>query len=254
MLPVLTAALASDDLSIPAASADALGQMGSSASPAAGKLRKILEESDSSLVRASAAAALWRIEGQADAAVSSLTALLDDPDADAQISAVQWLGEMGPAAQPAVPALIRLLKTSPTDTAATEPTLTAEAQDRLTQLLAETQEAIERSDFQRVEELNREIEALTRTTKPARTTPQLTEEDASAGDDDDGDVTGIEASPWGIDLVAAAARAIRKIEGDEVAVTTLLETAAASDPGVSVGILTALTDISPTDLLRYSNR
>ena len=53
------------------------------------------------------------------AAVPTLTALLCDPDWDVRLAAMWWLGHIGPAAEPAVPAL-RQLETDGTTQSTTD--------------------------------------------------------------------------------------------------------------------------------------
>jgi HEAT repeat protein len=80
----------------------ALGKLGDFAQPAVPTLRKILDNRRIA-ARVATARALWGLTHDADATVPVLIEALEDPNA--AIPAAEFLGEIGPAAEKAVPAL-----------------------------------------------------------------------------------------------------------------------------------------------------
>jgi vesicle coat complex subunit len=87
--------------------------VGSGRRPSPSKHLRTSEFSSSSaknqLVRSWTASALRQIGPAAEPAVPALVKALGDPDPEVQISAAEALGRIGPAAEPAVPALIEAL-------------------------------------------------------------------------------------------------------------------------------------------------
>lgn len=91
--------------------AAALGDAGPASRPAVPALVHASLWDEDPVVRVAAAAALWRIDANKDPlVVSVLTRALDDANELVCWVAVDCLGQMGPAAAPAVPALRRLLE------------------------------------------------------------------------------------------------------------------------------------------------
>ena len=112
-IPALLRALASDDRYTYGSSAYALGMMGPAARAAIPDLRKALGDPDPRL-RLQAAVALWRIDAAYTAdSVQGLTQLLEHLPPEIEqtwIYIVKTLGEIGPPAQSAVPALRQFLR------------------------------------------------------------------------------------------------------------------------------------------------
>ncbi|MGE3808002.1 MAG: HEAT repeat domain-containing protein [Gemmataceae bacterium] len=92
--------------------ATALGRIGPDARAACPHLRRILDAEKCNSFRAAAALALWRID-KSDVAVASLADLLkalDRPESLLWYQALDCLGELGPAAKPAVAQLIKIFQ------------------------------------------------------------------------------------------------------------------------------------------------
>ncbi|MFD0201883.1 MULTISPECIES: hypothetical protein [Saccharothrix] len=83
-------------------SLNALRALGAHATRAARPLRRLLDH-DRDWIAIAAAAALWRVEGDADRVLPTLLSRLDHP------SALELIAELGPAAAPHLPALRTLL-------------------------------------------------------------------------------------------------------------------------------------------------
>jgi HEAT repeat protein len=83
----------------------ALGELGAEAKAAAGALVPLALRDDDFRVRLEAAVALWRIDRRAAVALPVLTEALCHPDEVLRWLAADCLGDMGPHARPAVPAL-----------------------------------------------------------------------------------------------------------------------------------------------------
>ncbi|MDB5306945.1 MAG: repeat protein [Gemmataceae bacterium] len=88
--------------------AHALGKMGPKAKAAAPQLAAALKD-DSGLVRVEVAKALWKVAAD-KAAVTALAQALADADPSTRHLAAEALGEVGPSAKAAAPALVRALK------------------------------------------------------------------------------------------------------------------------------------------------
>jgi HEAT repeat protein len=105
-LAVLQAALADPNLYIRQQVADVLGSAGPEARGAVPALRKALKD-ESPAVRLNAAAALWRVTGDGKSALPVLVAALKrEEPLPLRVQAARKLGEVGPAAKAAVPALL----------------------------------------------------------------------------------------------------------------------------------------------------
>ncbi len=102
-IPFLLELLDEEDITAQWYSLIALGKMGSLAKPAAPKVEVLLKHKEASL-RRMAAEALWRIDHKNLAGVPVLVALLKG-DAFVAVDAAKTLGEMGPDASAALPAL-----------------------------------------------------------------------------------------------------------------------------------------------------
>jgi HEAT repeat protein len=115
-VPVLAKALTDENANVRAGAALALGYMGfdvpdarpgvQAAVPAVVGLLKDKE----SLVRKSAASSLRLIGNKEEATVKALIDALADPDRDVRYCSADAIPSIGPAATPAVPSLIKLLK------------------------------------------------------------------------------------------------------------------------------------------------
>ena len=103
----LTAALKSDMLSVRVNSAEALGQLGPPARPALKNLAGLLDDDDVD-ARIAAAAALIRIGGPSRG-LAALTAIVRGNEKRGPYEAAVALGQLGPAAAPALPALVAAL-------------------------------------------------------------------------------------------------------------------------------------------------
>jgi HEAT repeat protein len=88
--------------------AEFLGAIGPPARAAVPRLREMLKEEDPA-VRASAALALWQIDGEAEAALPALVAALKDDDPRTRQHAAWALGVVGPGAKAVTPPLKELL-------------------------------------------------------------------------------------------------------------------------------------------------
>lgn len=106
-VPPLTRALNDPAGRVRAAASEALGKIGGVARPAAPALGERLKDPEVA-VRVAAAKALWQLEHRAEAVVPVLAEALEDPTVRWQASFV--LGEIGPDAAGAVPALVRVLQ------------------------------------------------------------------------------------------------------------------------------------------------
>jgi HEAT repeat protein len=104
---LLKARLADEDTQEDAA--EKLGSMGAGAKAALPDLTKLLKGPDSS-VRVAAALAVWRITGEAGVVVPMLVESARCEHGEIAEEALTALGEMGPAAKAAVPALLELRK------------------------------------------------------------------------------------------------------------------------------------------------
>ena len=112
-VPALIHALGSDDRYTYTSAADALGKIGPAARAAVPDLQQALRDPDPRL-RLQAAAALWRIDPACTAdSVQGLTRLLEHLPPEIEqtwVRIVRTLGEIGPPAQSAVPALRQFLR------------------------------------------------------------------------------------------------------------------------------------------------
>src|SRR5262249_47038351 len=100
---------------------EVMGELGAQARSAAGELREALKDANV-VKRAKAAAALWRIDGKAGEVIPVLTAALNERaptppgyyyngvQRTGAIAAAAALGEIGPAAKDALPALRQAMK------------------------------------------------------------------------------------------------------------------------------------------------
>lgn len=104
-LPVLRDALHERVPRVRAMAASGLGHLGAAASDATPELQAALKEDPNPIVRLYAAQALSRISGEAEPALSTFVDALQSPIRDVPELAALFLGRMGPAAAPAVPAL-----------------------------------------------------------------------------------------------------------------------------------------------------
>ncbi|MBI1831369.1 MAG: HEAT repeat domain-containing protein [Planctomycetes bacterium] len=110
VLPVLTKALASEDISTRRRAAEALGEYGPVAKDAIAQLVALFNDKDG-YACIQAAFAVWKIEGKTDRAVPALVALLKaTSDRTLPDHAAAALGTIGPAAKDAIPALTAELK------------------------------------------------------------------------------------------------------------------------------------------------
>jgi hypothetical protein len=87
------------------------------AAPKLPQLREILTEDDPA-VRLAAASAILRIRGSDDLSLDVIIALLPDGDIPLRVRAAQFLGELGPSAEKALPALRDLCNSDKDDLAA----------------------------------------------------------------------------------------------------------------------------------------
>jgi HEAT repeat protein len=112
-VPALTKALEDSDSGMRVIAAEALGNIGPEAKEAAGSLRAGLIDEDE-CVAVAAARALWFIEREKSGAIPILAHFLGVPDKGkgtmVALSAALALGEIGPGAKDAVPALVKALK------------------------------------------------------------------------------------------------------------------------------------------------
>jgi HEAT repeat protein len=109
-VPALIKALEHEDARIRSPAAYSLGRMGPAAKAAVPALTRTLHDSDSH-VRINAADALRRIDNSA-AGIPALIEVCKDPSPSNRCTATMVLGDFGPAAKDAVPALLELLKDS----------------------------------------------------------------------------------------------------------------------------------------------
>jgi HEAT repeat protein len=105
VVPLLTEILVEGDLRDKLVSASALGQLGPAAQSATARLAPLLQDQSPEL-RYNAAVALWKIEKH-DAVIPILTELLENKEISLSVSekAAKTLGEIGPCAKGALPAL-----------------------------------------------------------------------------------------------------------------------------------------------------
>lgn len=115
IVDALAAALKSDMLSVRVNAAEALGSFGPAARPAVKGLVRLLDDPDVD-ARIAVAAALVRIDGQAKG-LSALTAILAGNENRGPYEAAVALGQLGPVAAPALPALVTALGHPQPDTA-----------------------------------------------------------------------------------------------------------------------------------------
>ena len=110
-VPALIEALKDKNGAVRSEVISALGAIGPPASAAVPRIRTLLQDPSSS-IRRTAASALWWIESDSQVAVPILIEGLEDTRADLldRQTCVYVLGEMGPKAEAAVPALIVLLR------------------------------------------------------------------------------------------------------------------------------------------------
>ena len=106
-VPALVRALNDPAGRVRGASAEALGEIGAVAQTAVPALVEKLKDPEVA-VRVAAAKALWQLEHRAEAVVPVLVQALEDPTVRWHASFV--LGEIGPEAAGAVPALVRVLQ------------------------------------------------------------------------------------------------------------------------------------------------
>jgi HEAT repeat protein len=114
-IPVLQAALRSEDEEVVRAAALALGNIGGPEAVAAVPvLKTTLRDSDVTMKRLSAAA-LANVGPHAESAVPDLCLALADEDAEVRRNAALALGRIGPKARDAVPVLVRALQPTEPD-------------------------------------------------------------------------------------------------------------------------------------------
>jgi HEAT repeat protein len=106
-VPDLTKALKDDEPLVRALSAESLGKIGQEAEPATPALTKALKDDDAD-VRINSAVALWRI-GKHAAGIDVLAAAVTQSQGPSRKAAVAALGQVGAAAKPALPALVKAL-------------------------------------------------------------------------------------------------------------------------------------------------
>jgi hypothetical protein len=95
---------------LPLEAVERLGELGAAAKDAVPALRKVRDEKKGEL-KAEAAYALWRVNGNTGECLQTLIALLDNRDDESsRADAAGVLGRMGPAAKDAVPALCRAME------------------------------------------------------------------------------------------------------------------------------------------------
>jgi HEAT repeat protein len=107
-VPALIQALRGRDADVRSRAAQVLGLIGPEAQAAAPTLVEVLRDPEAR-VRVRAAEALWQI-AQDPAGVALLPAVLGGEDGVLRRDAARCLGQMGPAARPAVPALVEALR------------------------------------------------------------------------------------------------------------------------------------------------
>jgi HEAT repeat protein len=110
-VPLLIELLEGNDAGLSHSSARSLGEFGPAAKQASPKLLILLQHKDPE-VKLAAAHSLWRIEKNG-AIVSVLAGLLKDRDRSHAASAADLLGEMGPLAKEALPALLEAANKEP---------------------------------------------------------------------------------------------------------------------------------------------
>jgi Protein of unknown function (DUF2961)/HEAT repeats len=108
----ITASLSDADDQVRGAAANALAQIGPGAAESVSELRKLLSDS-SARVRCQAALALKSMGAKAGAAVPELTRALSDSVPYVRAASADTLGAIGPPGQASVPALIERLKNDP---------------------------------------------------------------------------------------------------------------------------------------------
>jgi HEAT repeat protein len=104
-VPALTMALQDPDRDVRRAAAETLGVFGSDAKSAVPALVKYSHEDSFT-----AGFALWRIDRRPETVMPALIRALRDPNPMIRASAAGMLGQLGPAAKDAFPALTELLK------------------------------------------------------------------------------------------------------------------------------------------------
>jgi HEAT repeat protein len=105
-IPALLASLRDELADVRMAAARSLGESGPDARDAIPALIPLTQYDTDPRVRAEAAAALWRIDRRPTRILPSLIAVLGEPDEVARWVAADCLGEIGPDAGSAVPALL----------------------------------------------------------------------------------------------------------------------------------------------------
>jgi HEAT repeat protein/beta-lactamase regulating signal transducer with metallopeptidase domain len=110
-VPLLIEAVQEDDRAVSISAAWSLGKIGPAAKPAIPALLQALSDAEP-IVRLQAAAALWRIDHSLTAtSVSALTEMLEQPPKGFEQTSfyiVKVLGEIGPPAKSALPAVVRI--------------------------------------------------------------------------------------------------------------------------------------------------
>jgi HEAT repeat protein len=110
VVPALHKALHDTNGMVRGNAAIALGNIGAKGPPTLALVRALLKDDDP-LVRVQAAITVWRLDRDAKTAVPVLTEALDhDKGTLACVAAVQALGQVGPEAKGAIPALLALRK------------------------------------------------------------------------------------------------------------------------------------------------
>lgn len=113
VLPTFIAALkSSQDHNVQMGVLSTLSQMGDAADPALPALKEVLKNSTEGQVRLAAALAVWNLDNDAALVVPVLETLLDNKSAGYRYDAAHALGEIGKAAQAALPALAKTLRDS----------------------------------------------------------------------------------------------------------------------------------------------
>jgi HEAT repeat protein len=119
ILPLLIKAL--DEARDPSGPVDALGRMGTEARSAIPKLHQMAFINQNNYRRIEVVTALRKIEGDSDFVISALIDLLKCDYSVARSYAARTLGEIGPAAKSAIPALEYILDHPPNPTANSSP-------------------------------------------------------------------------------------------------------------------------------------
>jgi HEAT repeat protein len=113
-VPLILTGLKDNSTAVQEQAVQLLGQMRSDARAIVPKLLQMLEDSDP-YTRGQAAYLLWRITGETNVISQLAGALEHAPDIHASRRILTAIGEMGPAAKAAIPAMVAILKISNTN-------------------------------------------------------------------------------------------------------------------------------------------